>query len=59
MKNATNYDEAAKMDSKIGPKNRTTRGSKIDPNIISLSFRFPPALKGRGVAVQAKMQAKS
>ena len=58
-KDTKKYDEGAKMGPDMNPQNRQKRGSKTDPNIISLSFG---SLRLSGVAVwtvQAKMQAKS
>ena len=58
-KDTKNDDEGANMGPKMEPLNRQKRGSKTDPNIISLSFG---ALGLSGVAgwpCQAKMQAKS
>ena len=58
-KYTNNDDEGANMGPKMEPQNRQKRGSKTDPNIISLSFG---SLRLSGVAgwpCQAKMQAKS
>ena len=58
-KDKKNHDEGAKMGFEMEPKNRQKRGSKTDPNIISLSFG---SLRLSGVGArprQAKMQAKS
>ena len=58
-KDMNNYDEGAKMESKMGPRKRKKRGSKTDPNIISLSFGSPGLSGVAGWPCQAKMQPKS
>ena len=40
-KDTKNKDEGAKTGPEMGPKKRLKKGSKIDPNIISLSFGSP------------------
>ena len=52
-------DEGAKIASEMGPTNRKKRGSKTDPNIISLSFGSLRLSGVGGWPCQAKMQAKS
>ena len=58
-KDTNNYDEGAKTGSKMGPKNRQTRGLKTDLNIISLSFGSLRLSRVGARLWQAKMQAKS
>ena len=50
--------EGAKMGTEMGPKSRKKRGSKTDPNIISLSFGSLRLSRVGGWPCQAKMQAK-
>ena len=58
-KDAKNDDEGAKMGPEMGPKNRNKRGSKTDPNIISLIFGSLRLSRVGTWPCQAKMQAKS
>ena len=57
-KDTTNDDEGAEMGPKMGPQNRKNK-LKNRPQHNQPQLRLPPALRGRRVAMQAKMQAKS
>ena len=58
-KDTKNDDEGAKMGPKMEPQNRKKTVFKNIPQHNQPQLRLPPALRGRGIAVQLKMQAKS
>ena len=58
-KDTKNDVEGAKMGPTMGPESRTTNWLKKGAQHNQPRIRLPRALKGRGVAVQPKMQVKS